>query len=246
MTLRFVKTSILSSNDGIDFGTEVAVESDEVRKTRLEAEAASNKPLYQQLADIRDRKQLEYDENTKKIFAPPKGLDEEDIEFFNEMDDAKARTEDTNKRQEQAELEAFRESRRIEFLKEPQDTPHLSINLLPAKKIEQPLKVGVIVTGKLSHPINLLPALPELTMHHASICTAKRKVANAGTDDRVVSTKKTEGASATTSHKAVSNAPTVATKGAAPPTSTVQSTPSAKSNTVPQAAPSLFAEYDSD
>ncbi len=147
MTLRFVKTSILSSSDGIDFGTEIAVESDEVRKTRVAAEAAGNKPLYEQLADIRDRKKLEYDENTKKIFAPPKGLDEEDIDFFNEMDDAKARADDQNKRLVNAELEAFRESRRIELLKEPQELPHATFNIIPPKKVEPALKVGVVVTG---------------------------------------------------------------------------------------------------
>ena len=69
MALHFVKTAVLSSENGIDFGTEVAVESDETRKAKLDAEAASRKPLFQQLADIRDRKQDEFDENRKKIFG---------------------------------------------------------------------------------------------------------------------------------------------------------------------------------
>ena len=69
MALHFVKTAVLSSSNGIDFGTEVAVESDETRKAKLDAEAASRKPLFQQLADIRDRKQDEFDENRKKIFG---------------------------------------------------------------------------------------------------------------------------------------------------------------------------------
>lgn len=149
MTLRFVKTSILSSSDGIDFATEVAVESEEVLKTRVAAEAAANVPLYQQLADIRDRKKLEYDEIGKKIFAPPRALDDEDIEFFNDLDDAKARTVDLHKRQVDAELEAFRESRRIEMLKETTDFPPPTINFLLPKKVEQPLKVGLIVKGKI-------------------------------------------------------------------------------------------------
>lgn len=92
MTLRFVKTSILSSEDGIDFGKEVsynlkyllayckrvtfckkvAVESEEATAAKIAAERASAKPLYQQIAEIKERKQQEYDENTKKIFAPPK------------------------------------------------------------------------------------------------------------------------------------------------------------------------------
>ena len=69
MALHFVKTSVLSSADGVDFGTEVQVESDETRKVRLDAEAATRKPLFQQLADLRDKKQEEYDENKKKIFG---------------------------------------------------------------------------------------------------------------------------------------------------------------------------------
>ena len=95
MTLRFVKTSILSSEDGIDFGKEVsymiklfksflnilyivccyikvAVESEETKAAKIAAEKASAKPLYQQIAEMKERKQQEYDENTKKIFAPPK------------------------------------------------------------------------------------------------------------------------------------------------------------------------------
>ena len=146
MTLRFVKTAILSSSDGIDFGSEVAVESEEVLKTRAAAEAAANKPLYQQLADLRDLKQLEYDENTKKIFAPPKGLDEEDIEFFEELDTAKERAERDIRRKDDNELEAFRESRRLEMLKEPANTSN-AVFKLPPKKIDQGIKVGITVKG---------------------------------------------------------------------------------------------------
>ncbi|RYG96864.1 hypothetical protein EON65_53770 [archaeon] len=38
MTLRFVKTSVLSSTDGIDFSNEVAVESEEAKMARITAE----------------------------------------------------------------------------------------------------------------------------------------------------------------------------------------------------------------
>jgi FAM192A/Fyv6, N-terminal domain len=69
MALHFVKTAVLSSSDGVDFGTEVAVESEDTRKARADAEAATRKPLFQQLADLRDKKQEEFDENKKKIFG---------------------------------------------------------------------------------------------------------------------------------------------------------------------------------
>ena len=69
MALHFVKTAVLSSSDGVDYGTEVAVESEDTRKARADAEAATRKPLFQQLADLRDKKQEEFDENKKKIFG---------------------------------------------------------------------------------------------------------------------------------------------------------------------------------
>ena len=147
MTLRFVKTSILSSSDGIDFGNEVSVDSEEVLKTRLAAEQAANKPLYQQLSDLRDQKKLEYDENTKKIFAPPKGLDEEDIEFFNELDNAKAKQDNNVKRHEENELEAFRESRRLEMLKESNHKSTVTIKL-PERKVETSINIKAIVKCK--------------------------------------------------------------------------------------------------
>jgi hypothetical protein len=79
MALHFVKTAIQTSTDGHIYSEE-AVESDETRKARKEAEESSRKPLFQQLADIKAKKDEEYDENKKKMFAPPKGLDEDEAE----------------------------------------------------------------------------------------------------------------------------------------------------------------------
>jgi hypothetical protein len=146
MTLRFVKTAILSSSDGIDFANEVAVESEEVFKARAAAESASRKPLYQQLADLRDQKKLEYDENTKKIFAPPKALDDDEIEFFNELESSKAKVVDEIKRQVDTELEAFRESRKLELLKETNIDPAPVIRI-PPKKADSGINVGVTFKG---------------------------------------------------------------------------------------------------
>jgi hypothetical protein len=149
MTLRFVKTSILSSADGIDFANEVAVESEDVLKARVEAAAAAAKPLYQQLSDLRDKKQEEYDEVTKQIYAPPRGLDEDEVEFFNDLEDSKARIKAYNKRIEDSELEAFRESQRIEIFKEPSETAHshAALNIFQTKKVEKPMNVGITLKG---------------------------------------------------------------------------------------------------
>lgn len=57
----------------------------------MAAEVAQNKPLYQQLAELKEKKLEEYNENTKKIFAPPKALDAEDAQFLNDLEDSKAR-----------------------------------------------------------------------------------------------------------------------------------------------------------
>ena len=51
---------------------QVALENEDTKRARLLAEQAANKPLYQQLAEKKQKEQEEYDANTKKIFAPPK------------------------------------------------------------------------------------------------------------------------------------------------------------------------------
>lgn len=80
MALHFVSTSILSSEDGIDFSKETQVESEEARKLRLEKEKSAAKPLYLQLAEQQEKQQQERDQITKMIFAPPKALDDEEFE----------------------------------------------------------------------------------------------------------------------------------------------------------------------
>lgn len=108
MALHFVSTSVLSSNDGIEFNNEVQKETEEQRKARLQREAAASKPLYLQLQEREAEKQAEYEANTKKLFAPPRAMDEEDELFYSKLRD----TQDKNKRRQEAEeqelLAAFR------------------------------------------------------------------------------------------------------------------------------------------
>lgn len=112
MTLRFVKTSILTSEDGIDFSTEKTVESEELKNARLEEEQRAKKPLYQQLAEKRDLKQEEYDANTKKLFAPPKALDADDVEYFDELEANRAKAMEARSQRDEAALESFRQAAR--------------------------------------------------------------------------------------------------------------------------------------
>lgn len=119
MTLRFVKTSILTSSDGIDFSNEQQLEGEEARKKRLAQEAAAVKPLYQQLAELKAQQQLEYDENTKLIFAPPKALDEDEIEYLKEIEDSDAQRKAQISEIEKGELAAFREAQRADHSAAP-------------------------------------------------------------------------------------------------------------------------------
>jgi hypothetical protein len=112
MALRFVKTSVLTSSDGIEFSTEVALESEEARVARAAAERASARPLFEQLADQRQKKQDEYDANTKLLFAPPKALDEEEFSFLQGIEDVAHQVERRRKNEEEIELERFRAASR--------------------------------------------------------------------------------------------------------------------------------------
>lgn len=112
MSLRFVKTAVLTSTDGLDFSKEEAIESDEAKAVRLAQERAANKPLYQQLAEQKDKKQQEYDAMTKMIFAPPKAIDEEEAGFLRTLYEEKEDTERRKKEDELRQLEEFRAHRK--------------------------------------------------------------------------------------------------------------------------------------
>jgi hypothetical protein len=114
MTLRFVKTSVLVSEDGLDFSKETAVETEETRSARLARESAANKPLYQQLAEQKQKKQEEYDANTKLMFSAPKALDDEEYHFLESLHDAQEQAERFQKQEEEKALEAFRAARKVE------------------------------------------------------------------------------------------------------------------------------------
>ena len=104
-------------------------ENQEVTQARRAADAASKKSLYEQLAEQQDKKKEEYDANTKLIFgemaktnimsiilpvnflhylAPPKCLDEEDVEYFSEVDKRHKAFLDNQKKQDEKKLEEFR------------------------------------------------------------------------------------------------------------------------------------------
>jgi len=132
MALHFVTTTVLSSDDGINFDNEEKIESDETRQAKLLAEQASNKPLFEQLEDLKAKKQAEYDQNTKKLFAPPKALDEEDVAFFEQLDETKAKAMKARSQREETALASFRSAQ-----KEQTSTPSINdhIMAIPQKKV---------------------------------------------------------------------------------------------------------------
>lgn len=111
MSIRFVSTSVLSSSDGVDFNVETKLETEEVKEARKAAERAANKPLFQQLAEREEAKKMEYDLNTRRMNAPPKALDEEDVNHLNSLAEKEQTDKQARLEQEELELEAFRVSR---------------------------------------------------------------------------------------------------------------------------------------
>ena len=114
MALHFVSTSVLSSSDGIEFNNETQKESEEQRKVRLKREEAASKPLYLQLQEREAEKQAEYDAMTKKLFAPPRAMDEEDEQFYSKLRDTQERNRRKQQEEERALLAAFRSNQDAE------------------------------------------------------------------------------------------------------------------------------------
>ena len=64
--------------------------------------------LYDQIQANKDKWQEEFDANTKKLFAPGKALDEDDIRFFDEQREAQLEKERVKKEQALADLLDFK------------------------------------------------------------------------------------------------------------------------------------------
>jgi hypothetical protein len=108
MSLRFVKTSVLSSENGLEYSKEEAIDNDETKMARIEADRASRKTLFEQLEEQKQKKQADYDAITKQIFAPPKALDDEEFGFLDSLVNRKQAQEEQRKLKEEEQLESFR------------------------------------------------------------------------------------------------------------------------------------------
>mmetsp|Transcript_16711 Transcript_16711/g.17468 ORF Transcript_16711/g.17468 Transcript_16711/m.17468 type:complete len:216 (+) Transcript_16711:59-706(+) len=110
MALHFVSTSILSSTE--EGYNEEIKENEETIKLKKLQEKLSSRPLYEQLAEQAAKKEAEYNANTKLIFGPPKGLDEEDILFYDNLREYKEKEKEEQLLKEEKELELFRKAQK--------------------------------------------------------------------------------------------------------------------------------------
>jgi len=108
MAIRFVATGVLESEDGISFNVDTPLETQEEIEKRRQRETSDAKPLYQQLEEQKAKKLEEEELKRKAIFAPPKGLDEDEIEYFNEVEAQKEKIKGTRAANEEKLLENFR------------------------------------------------------------------------------------------------------------------------------------------
>lgn len=148
MTLRFVKTSILSSEDGIDFSKEVALETEEAKNARIAKELAQSKPLYEQLAANKAKKQEEYDENTKKIYAPPKALEDDDVQYFKQLEESKNSAMAARAANEEKLLESFRNARKHDQKADSSSGPALKFTHQVTKKADVTVAPAVLLKKK--------------------------------------------------------------------------------------------------
>ena len=116
MAIRFVSTEILTSKDGVSFTESEKVDSKEVSEARRENRPG--KSLYDQLEAQKEKQQEAYDEHTKAIYAPPRGLEDDDVNFFR---DQELRHRQAQRAEEKLEVDAF-SAARAEFHQEKKVT----------------------------------------------------------------------------------------------------------------------------
>ncbi|KAG7401722.1 hypothetical protein PHYBOEH_011011 [Phytophthora boehmeriae] len=101
----FVSTSVLTSSDGL-FGDNV----EEKRVTEAPAprpeDAAGYKPLYEQLQELREKKDSDWKEKNNP-FAPPKGLDDEEFDYIQDLEAKRVETERKRNVQHEEDLAQF-------------------------------------------------------------------------------------------------------------------------------------------
>ncbi|OQS03698.1 hypothetical protein THRCLA_03987 [Thraustotheca clavata] len=143
----FVSTSVLSSSDGL-FG-------DNVEETRISDKPAASgssvvdqRPLYERLKEMKDKRDAEWKEKNNP-FAPPKGLDDEEIDFLRTLEDQQKSIDDTLKRQHETDLAQFQMAKKDVL---PVKAKAVSV-VTPSPVVEKTTPV-VVVKAKPKKPKN--------------------------------------------------------------------------------------------
>ena len=107
MAIHFVSTSILRSEDGVEFSKEISIESEDVKVARANASSRSDKSLYDQLEERKKVKDDEYETNGK-LMRSVKGIDEEDVDFFQDLAETEAKARAATQNRDDEALQKFR------------------------------------------------------------------------------------------------------------------------------------------
>ena len=150
MALHFISSSILKEGDGFEEREEVTVDTEETRRQRLKAEQDSKKSLFAQLQERQMLKDEEFEANRKKIFAPPPGLNEDDVEYFNELQSTKDKIKSLRAQQEDQALEEFRlaSHERVSSSSAASAAAPPLVLSIPAKAERAPEMAAVTITKK--------------------------------------------------------------------------------------------------
>jgi len=148
MALHFVSTSVLTSGDGIAFENEEKKDSEEVRNAARYATIAASRPLFEQLAEQKEKKQLDHDAVTKLIFAPTKALDEEEADYYNELADQHKKLMELRHTTEEQEIKQFRSSTSTSEKREQTSAMTSVMFSKPEKSVQKTVIPTVVVKSK--------------------------------------------------------------------------------------------------
>ncbi|ETV91844.1 hypothetical protein H310_13671 [Aphanomyces invadans] len=134
----FVSTSVLSSSDGL-FGDNV----EEVRITdrpESSADKVDYRPLYERLKEQKNARDADWKEKNNP-FAPPKGLDDEEIDFLHTLESDQKKIQDEISRHHEEELAHFALLKReINQSKKPPAANSVPIAAASVNRTELPLE----------------------------------------------------------------------------------------------------------
>ena len=131
--------------------TQEQKESEAARQLRLKAARDSNKPLFEQLAEQADKKQAEYDANTKLLFAPPKAIDEEEFAFLSAVEEGERRRRQAREGHDNSAVEQFREAQ-----KAMTSTPTAAAASMLAPALAPPAVVAAVTALKIKPSIGTI------------------------------------------------------------------------------------------